>query len=447
MMDNENLLDLQNIVLGSMIMFPDTVGPALAELQEGDFTTVATQGLFQAIRKLHAQRAPINLFSMSAELGREYEYYINLAVTVATRDITYYVGKLRDVSRLTAIQRAASDLMDCADLEGAETLISKINELSSARRGVQITTVGQAVRKYMASIGKTRPEFIRMGLRIFDDEILLRKGRYFVIGGYASSGKTLLTLQMARHVGQRYKVGYFSFETDDWDIAVRMLSSESGVYNKKVMRQDLNDADKAALEESAKKLDYLKVELVQATGMTADDIRAITLSRKYDVIFIDYLQDVEGSNPRATSYEKVSAISRKLQALSRTGEVLVVALSQLSRPEVRKDGKLIPPSMSSLRESGQIEQDADVIALLFAEDPDDNMSNRVFKIAKNKDGEKLDLSLSFAGAMQRLEVLGRRRRPDPKKQIQAADGSGFMLIPEGRGAPPPESFTQQKMAF
>lgn len=446
-MDSESLLDLQNIVLGSMIMFPDTVGPALAELQEGDFTTVATQGLFQAIRKLHAQRAPINLFSMSAELGREYEYYINLAITVATRDITYYVGKLRDVSRLTAIQRAASDLMDCADLEGAETLISKINELSSARRGVQITTVGQAVRKYMASIGKTRPEFIRMGLRIFDDEILLRKGRYFVIGGYASSGKTLLTLQMARHVGQRYKVGYFSFETDDWDIAVRMLSSESGVYNKKVMRQDLNDADKAALEESAKKLDYLKVELVQATGMTADDIRAITLSRKYDVIFIDYLQDVEGSNPRATSYEKVSAISRKLQALSRTGEVLVVALSQLSRPEVRKDGKLIPPSMSSLRESGQIEQDADVIALLFAEDPDDNMSNRVFKIAKNKDGEKLDLSLSFAGAMQRLEVLGRRRRPDPKKQIQAADGSGFMLIPEGRGAPPPESFTQQKMAF
>lgn len=446
-MDNENLLDLQNIVLGSMIMFPDTVGPALAELQEGDFTTVATQGLFQAIRKLHAQRAPINLFSMSAELGREYEYYINLAVTVATRDITYYVGKLRDVSRLTAIQRAASDLMDCADLEGAETLISKINELSSARRGVQITTVGQAVRKYMDSIGKTRPEFIRMGLRIFDDEILLRKGRYFVIGGYASSGKTLLTLQMARHVGQRYKVGYFSFETDDWDIAVRMLSSESGVYNKKVMRQDLNDADKAALEESAKKLDYLKVELVQATGMTADDIRAITLSRKYDVIFIDYLQDVEGSNPRATSYEKVSAISRKLQALSRTGEVLVVALSQLSRPEVRKDGKLIPPSMSSLRESGQIEQDADVIALLFAEDPDDNMSNRVFKVAKNKDGEKLDLSLSFAGAMQRLEVLGRRRRPDPKKQKQAADGSGFMLIPEGRGAPPPESFTQQKMAF
>ena len=446
-MDNENLLDLQNIVLGSMIMFPDTVGPALAELQEGDFTTVATQGLFQAIRKLHAQRAPINLFSMSAELGREYEYYINLAITVATRDITYYVGKLRDVSRLTAIQRAASDLMDCADLEGAETLISKINELSSARRGVQITTVGQAVRKYMDSIGKTKPSFIRMGLRIFDDEILLRKGRYFVIGGYASSGKTLLTLQMARHVGQRYKVGYFSFETDDWDIAVRMLSSESGVYNKKVMRQDLNDADKAALEESAKKLDYLKVELVQATGMTADDIRAITLSRKYDVIFIDYLQDVEGHNPRATSYEKVSAISRKLQALSRTGEVLVVALSQLSRPEVRKDGKLIPPSMSSLRESGQIEQDADVIALLFAEDPDDNMSHRAFKVAKNKDGEKLDLSLSFAGAMQRLEVLDRRRRPDPKKQIQAADGSGFMLIPEGRGAPPPESFTQQKMAF
>lgn len=448
-MTAENLLDLQNIVLGSMIVHPNTVGPALAELQPGDFTTAATQGIFLTICKLHGQQSPVNHFSLVAELGAEYEYYINLAAMAAVSDIGYYVGKLREVSRLTAIQKAGSDLMDSEDLEQAAAVVSKINQLSSARQGVKITSLGDAARAYVESIGKTKPQFIKMGLRIFDDEILLRKGRFCVIGGYPSSGKTLLTLQMAQYVGQKYKVGYFSFETDDWDIAVRTLSARSGVYNKKVMQQDLNDADREAIRKAAEAMQGLQVELIQATGMTADDIRAITLSRKYDVIFIDYLQNVEGSNPRATNYEKVSGVSRSLQGLSRGGNVLVMALSQLSRPEPRKDGKIVPPNMSSLRESGQIEQDADVIALLYPEDMDDNSSNRVFKVAKNKDGEKLALNLAFAGATQRLDVLGRRTREQTakKQEYRARDGSGYIVIPEGKGPQPPESFTQQRMAF
>ena len=448
-MTAENLLDLQNIVLGSMIVHPNTVGPALAELQPEDFTTAATQGIFLTIRKLHGQQAPVNHFSLVAELGAEYEYYINLAAMAAVSDIGYYVGKLREVSRLAAIQKAGSDLMDSEDLDQAAAVVSRINQLSSARQGVKITSLGDAARAYVESIGKTKPQFIKMGLRIFDDEILLRKGRFCVIGGYPSSGKTLLTLQMAQYVGQKYKVGYFSFETDDWDIAVRTLSARSGVYNKKVMQQDLNDADREAIRKAAEAMQGLQVELIQATGMTADDIRAITLSRKYDVIFIDYLQNVEGSNPRATNYEKVSGVSRSLQGLSRGGNVLVMALSQLSRPEPRKDGKIVPPNMSSLRESGQIEQDADVIALLYPEDMDDNSSNRVFKVAKNKDGEKLALNLAFAGATQRLDVLGRRTREQTakKQEYRARDGSGYIVIPEGKGPQPPESFTQQKMAF
>lgn len=445
----DNLLDLQNIVLGSMIVYPNTVGPALAELQPEDFTTAATQGIFLTIRKLYGQQAPVNHFSLVAELGAEYEYYINLAAMAAVSDIGYYVGKLREVSRLAAIQKAGSDLMDSEDLDQAAAVVSRINQLSSARQGVKITSLGDAARAYVESIGKAKPQFIKMGLRIFDDEILLRKGRFCVIGGYPSSGKTLLTLQMAQYVGQKYKVGYFSFETDDWDIAVRTLSARSGVYNKKVMQQDLNDADREVIRKAAEAMQGLQVELIQATGMTADDIRAITLSRKYDVIFIDYLQNVEGSNPRATNYEKVSGVSRALQGLSRGGNVLVMALSQLSRPEPRKDGKIVPPNMSSLRESGQIEQDADVIALLYPEDMDDNSSNRVFKVAKNKDGEKLALNLAFAGATQRLDVLGRRTREQTakKQEYRARDGSGYIVIPEGKGPQPPESFTQQRMAF
>ena len=163
----------------------------------------------------------------------------------------------------------------------------------------------------------------------------------------------------------------------------------------------------------AKSVQKLDVHLIEASNMTAEDIRAVTLSRKFDVIFIDYLQNVKGQNPKATPYERASDTSRTLQALSRTGKVLVIALSQLSRPETRKDGKLVPPGMSSLRESGQIEQDADVIGLLYRQGVDDNSSNRILKVVKNRTGELLDLLLAFSGATQRLEVIDRLHNGQP----------------------------------
>ena len=226
------------------------------------------------------------------------------------------------------------------------------------------------------------------------------------------------------------------------------MSYRSGVHNKKILRHDLTDAELAQLRKAAKATAKMDVELIQASGMTAEDIRALTLARKYDVIFVDYLQSVRGQNPRGTMYENVSEISRTMQTLSRTGNVLVVALSQLSRPETRKDGKLVQPNMSSLRESGQIEQDADVIALLYPENMDDNRSNRIFRVAKNKDGEKLDLLMAFSGYQQRLEVIGHRHKgsEDGKQEVRAADGSGSMFVPDRSGERIPESFCSQ-MAF
>lgn len=446
------LYDQQQIVLAGMICGGEkALAAGMEVLSSDDFTTEHTKRLFETIRTLYTNGDPVSPISVSPQISEDDRtwYLMLLEEWFLTDDIGYYVRLLRQSSQLNRLNRTAYELAYCDDLDEAARLVSKINELSSARRGVKIVSLGDAVQAYVDTIGKQKPEFIRMGLRIFDDEILLRKGRYFVIGGYPSSGKTLLTLQMAQRVAHSKKVGYFSFETDDWDIAVRALSAATGVYNKRVSQQDLNAADEAAIRGAVEPMKALKLELIPATGMTADDIRAITLSRKYDVIFIDYLQSVESTNPRATGYEKVSHTSRTLQGLSRGGNVLVVALSQLSRPEPRKDGKIVPPNMSSLRESGQIEQDADVIALLYPEDMDDNSSNRIFKVAKNKDGEKLTLDLAFAGATQRLDVLGRRRKDaaPAKKQVRASDGSGFMLLPEGQGPEPPQDFKQTKLAF
>lgn len=448
-MEHETLLDLQFIVLGSCIRYPEALGKALTTLETDDFTTVGTQGLWEGILRLHRAGAPINSYSLAAELGSEYSSLADRAQLVATTSCGYYIDKLREVSRLNALQQTGMELAACEDPEGAADIVRRINQLSSSRKGVQVVTIGDAMRDYLSDLGKNLPPPIKSGLAFLDDVVLLRPGKLMIVGGYPSSGKTMLTIQMALRMARVYKVGFFSYETDAADIAVRAISTMTGVFNRKLQTGDLNADDRAAAETAAEQAGHLQLELIPSSGMSADDIAALTAARGYQVVFVDYIQLVEGGGPKASGYERVSYVSRTLQGISRRQRVLVVALSQLSRPEPRKDGKVMPPNMSSLRESGQLEQDADVIALLYPEDMNDNRSDRILKVAKNKDGERAALRLRFDGGSQRMECLGPARQREPERRWTAArDGSGLISIPEGRGSQPPESFVaQQKMTF
>lgn len=408
---------LEEMIIATLIQDQDAAGEILSELNERDFRYPEWQGLMVAAKKLHAEGLPIiegTLVAFYGADGHLFSAYAEQAARAKTpENYRWLIGELRQLSMLDSIKAAAERLSTVESMDEAAGIISKINELSSARRGVKITRLGDAVQTYADSLGKPKPEFIRTGLRIFDDEVLLRKGMYFVIGGHPSTGKTLLTLQIAQVMGGKYRVGYFSCETDEEKLAERTVSYRTQISNKKVVRRELSQAEIAQVIKVAKATQKLDVELIEANGMTADDIRAITLSRKFDVIFIDYLQNVKGQNPKATPYERASDTTRTLQDLSRNGKVLVIALSQLSRPETRKDGKLVRPTMSSLRESGQIELDADVIALLYRQSMDDNNSNRIMAVAKNRDGELLDLLMAFSGATQRLEVIDRLHNGQP----------------------------------
>lgn len=441
MADKITLGDLQFSILGSMLLFPDTVGVAVAELKPEDFTVDAARALFLAIRQLHFDGAPVNELSLAA-VDPGCGPAINKAWEAPGKSdsIDFYIGQLREASRLAAMQQAAFAIVSAEDLSSAEHLLDKLHALACDRRGAEIVSIGDAAKAYMDAVRrKERPRFIKTGLRIFDDEVFLRKGKFVVVGGFASSGKTALTLQIARYMSRGLRVGYFSLETDSQDIAIRNLVNLSGVGNKKVLQHDLSAADLAALEQAEHELQHAQVEIIRTSGMSVSDIRAVTLSRRYDVIFVDHMQIIRSH--AASLYEQITAISHELHELAQQHDVLVVALSQLSRPETTKGGKQLPPTMSNLRESGHIEQDADVVALIYPEDPADYRSNRILKVSKNKDGEKLALSLKFEGWTQRFSVIGRCRGRDaqPAKLKQVADdGSGFILLPDN---------DQQKIPF
>ena len=138
------------------------------------------------------------------------------------------------------------------------------------------------------------------------------------------------------------------------------------------------------------------MELVDAAGYTVDDVRAVTLMRGYQVIFVDYLQLLQG--PGAGRVEQVTGISIALHTLAQSLGVTVIALSQLSRLPKDNPNKL--PDMSSLRESGQIEQDADAILLLSLANHNNRDGARVLQVAKNKEGTRPDMVLDFHGDTQ-----------------------------------------------
>jgi replicative DNA helicase len=273
---------------------------------------------------------------------------------------------------------------------------------------------------------KGRVKYLDWGIDYLTEVLDSELGDFVVIGGYPSAGKTLLSLQCARRIAEQHRVGYFSFETGSRKLTQRLLTAASGVPLRRMKHNDLANSDYTALSKGIETLYALPFSIVEAAGMTVSEIQAVTLAERFKVIFVDYLQLVNQSG--SSRYEKVTEISQQLHRLAQEHGVLVVALAQLSRPEkASKDSKPTPPGMSSLRESGQIEQDADAIALLYPENPNDRKSLRVLKIAKNKEGEPVNpCKLELRGEVQLFEEqFTERPRPaydSSKKKPGRDDG-------------------------
>jgi len=218
----------------------------------------------------------------------------------------------------------------------------------------------------------------------------LARGNYFLIGGRPSAGKTALSLQIAANMAQAgHCVCYFSLETDEKTLTERLIANRlyaplHAVKNKTV---SMNDLDRLA---DCKKY---KLYIRSAAGQGVAWIKAQTLRMKADVIFIDYLQLLRQAGAK-DRYTAVTQLSMDLHELAQTTGVLVIALAQLSRNAAHAE-----PTNADLRESGQLEQDADAILLLSA-DGEEYYS----AISKNKEGEIGYPYLDFDTKTQRFTV-------------------------------------------
>ena len=413
-------------VLGSMLIEDKLVGEVLSRVEDSDFTTPQCRLIFQAIRSAFTDGAKVDPVEVLHRLGVKGDagwskYLMDIMdLTPTATNVWEYVRILREQARVYHTNLLGEQLLMTNDPEQMTELVARLNALQAGRPGVRVVNMEQAMLDFMDR-QNARHEYLTWPFEKLNDKLFVEGGDLVVLGGYSSAGKTAAALMVAWWWANRgKKVGFFSLETGDRKLHDRLMAHTMKLDFGAIKRGELKEPDFQALAIASPRLIKAGLEYIDASGMTVADIQAVALSRGYDAIFVDYLQLVEGDAKHR--YDVVTGVSIGLHRLAQSHGITVVALSQLSRPE--KSGREDrAPGMSSLRESGQIEQDADVILLLYKEEDTPN-ARRVLKIAKNKEGEIGLIYLTFDGAHQTFRESAvdapapRARREPEYKQVE-----------------------------
>ena len=390
-------------VIGALLLDQSDIGEVVEKLKPDALSIKPLREVYEAIVKLHFDSSPISAASVLNAVGADYEPIIKQAVEFAPfarSDVPFYAGVLMEQSRLGRIKATAAELAASETMEAANASMGALNGLMVTRSAVRAVSAEDAATEFCSRMTAT-PEYLAWGVPAIDGKVFAERGDLILLGGYPSAGKTLLAVQFALCLSNTYRVGFFSLETSARKLTDRVMSHMSQIPLTKIKRRDLNDADWEAIAAASAELSKLQFSIVEASGMSVHDIQAVSLNQRFDIIFVDYLQLINEKGK--DRYETVTNISQRLHTFSQSSGVAVIALSQLSRPE-KQTGKPKPPTMASFRESGQIEQDADVAFILYPSDPDNNYSTRILKIAKNKEGEKAKIEFDFDGATQTMRV-------------------------------------------
>lgn len=418
MISSKTAYEVELTVVGTLIREPEHMGKAMERLTLEDFDDLGPRGLFRAMGALFLADKPINHTTVLAEAGHEYDETVELILRsgLYTLHLDVYIDLLLQASKMRFVRELGGKLSTADSETVATAIMDKLNGAFATRRQLEDTDIQDAILSFVEDqSSQEKPEYLTWGFEKMNEKIFSELGDFVVIGGYPSAGKTLLSLQIALHMAKTYRVGYFSLETSPKKLTDRIMASQARIPLAKIKRRDLSALEWDAVQAAGRDISQRSLRLIRASGMTVADIRAQVLQRKYQVIFVDYLQLVQAKG--AGRYEQVTSISMGLHTMAQELGVAVIALAQLSRPE-KGQGPLKPPNMTSFRESGQIEQDADVAMLLYPNDPDDNGSPRVLKISKNKEGGKFAMDLAFDGQTQTLTPLEKKHHSEVGNQMR-----------------------------
>jgi replicative DNA helicase len=423
-------LEAEQAVLGAILIDNNALPRALEILDPEDFYKLSHRKIFFAMTELFDKNEPIDLITLTDELKKNDELeavggiaYLSLIVNMVptAANVRYHSNIVREKALLRGLlwstneiaSKVYEDNLDAEDLvDYAERSIFKI---SDKRVKASFVTLKEVIRDSFEMIEqlydkKETITGVPSGFRDLDDLTTgFQKGDLIIVGGRPSMGKTAFALNIAQHVGLELKepVAIFSLEMAKEQLAIRMLCAEAMVNSNSIRKGFIKKEDWHKLTSAASNLTGAPIFIDDTSGITVLELRAkarrLKMEHGLSLVIVDYLQLMRGKGSFERREQEISDISRSLKALAKELSVPVMAVSQLNRSvEQRRPPK---PILADLRESGAIEQDADVILFLYR----DEVYNKEAKkghseviIAKQRNGPTGTIDLAFMSSCTRF---------------------------------------------
>jgi len=426
--------DAEVATLGAVLLDPDALGRVLVYLRADDFYRNAHTRIFQAILALSERSEEIDLITLTQELKSEGAleavggagYISSLTSSVPTSaNVEYYARIVREQSIRRKLVRISQEIIaDSFDdtresryvIEDAER---KIFDIAESQNTSSFQKARDIVEKTVEAIEKlyhTRDNYtgIPSGFPALDNMLSgFQDSEFIIIGARPSVGKTALALSMAANISIRQKVpvGIFTLEMSAMALMQRLIASEARIGSQTIRTGMLKPSDFKNLTDAAGLIYEAPLWITDTPNMKLLDLRSqarrMVSQQGIKIIFVDYITLITSENMDLPRHEQIAEISRSLKALARELEIPIIALSQLTRDS---EGKR--PTLANIRESGSLEQDADVVIFLHRERGTERENNEQLNnietelvVAKQRNGPVGTIKIAFIPRYTKFESL------------------------------------------
>ncbi|ADK17272.1 MULTISPECIES: replicative DNA helicase [Clostridium] len=427
-------IEAEQGVIGSMLIDKTSIAEAMEVLNTEDFYKDSHKVIFDSILDLYKKDIAVDIITLTENLKSRSKLEAAGGITyiselsgsiVSTANLKSYIKIVKDKSVLRKLIRASTKIIEESyknqdDVVGTIDMAEKsIFDLSSNRKVSDFEPMNVVLERGFTEIerlfnNKGETTGVASGFRELDAKTSgFQKGDMVLVAARPSMGKTTFALNIAEYAALREgkKIAMFSLEMSKEQLAYKLLCSEAHVDMLNLRTGNLEDKDWENIARASGPLAAAKIFIDDTAGITIMEMRSkcrrLKMEHGIDMIVVDYLQLMSGGKGSENRQQEVSEISRSIKALAKEMECPVIALSQLSRaPEARTDHR---PMLSDLRESGSIEQDADIVMFLYRDEyydkdtEDKNVAECI--IAKQRNGPTGTVKLAWMGQFSKFGNL------------------------------------------
>ena len=428
--------EAEEAVLGAMLLSKGAIGDVSEVLRGGDFYKPANETIFDVILDLYARGEPADMVTVADELSRSgnlqraggADYLHTLISSVQTAaNATYYARIVREKSLLRGLVSAGTRIAQLGyaeaggDVDGlldsAQAEVMAISEKRGGQDYISLSDLSEEVLAELNDIASNKGKLSGVPTGFADLDRLTQgfhPGQMVIVAARPGMGKSTIALDFCREAAIRNDIttAIFSLEMSRSEIAMRLHSAETGVWFQKMRSGAMTSQDWTAVSKRIGEVSSAPLFIDDSPNMSMSEIRAkcrrLKQQENLGLVVVDYLQLMSSGKRVESRQQEVSEFSRSLKLLAKELGVPVIAVAQLNRgPEQRADRR---PMIADLRESGSLEQDADVVMLLHRPemyDPEDRKGEADIIVAKHRNGPTDTIPVVFQGAQARFVNMAR----------------------------------------